>query len=147
MVKRKLETNNQVSIKVGNLSDISGAVNIAGGNISAPVTIGLSTAEIEKLFKHLYAAIDARPNTSPVDKADLKAEVQEIHKAVKKAGKDQKPLNESFLARRFHNIADMAPDILDVIVVSLPPPIAGLAMALKKIAEKAKAEKAKAEAS
>jgi hypothetical protein len=147
MTKRKNTPNKHVSIKVGNLSDISSAVNIAGGDISTQVTTSLNAAEIEKLFKHLYTAIEERPDTSPADKADLKAEVKEIHKAIKKAEKDQKPLKESFLARRFHNIANIAPDILDVVVATLPPPASGVAMALKKIVEKAKAEKAKAEAS
>jgi hypothetical protein len=140
MVKKKEDKNQQVSIKVGNISDVSGAVNIAGGNISTQITTGLNAAEIGKLFKHLYSTIEARPNTSPTDKADLKAEVQEVHEAVKKAEQEQKPLNESFLARHFRNICRMAPDMLEVVVATLANPLAGLGVAVKKIAEKAKAE-------
>jgi hypothetical protein len=140
MEKRRENNNKQVSIKVGNISDVSGAVNIAGGNISATLTTGLNAAEIAKLFKQLYSTIEARPNTSPADKADLKSEVQEIHEAVNKAEEEQKPLDKGFLARRFRNIARMAPDIL--VVVTLANPLAGLGVAIKKIAEKAKAETA-----
>jgi hypothetical protein len=147
MTKKKKGNDKQVSIKVGDISDVSGTVSIAGRNISALAVTDLTSTEIEKLFKHLYSAVEARPNASPANKADLMTEVKEIHKEVKKAEKDQKPLNESFLARRFHNIANMAPDILEVIVAALPRPISALGVAFKKIAEKAKASKAKAETS
>jgi hypothetical protein len=49
-------------------------------------------------------------------------------------------MDEGFLARRFRNIARMAPDVLDVVVATLGNPLAGLGVAVKKIAEKAKEE-------
>ena len=42
--------------------------------------------------------------------------------------------------KRFCNIARMAPDVLDVIVATLGNPLAGLGVAVKKIAERAKEE-------
>jgi hypothetical protein len=134
MAKKKSDT----SITIGNISGVSGEVNVAGGDIYIKKTTGLSAEDFGKLFEQLNATIDARPNTPPADKADLKAEVQEIHEAVKKAGEEQKPPDESFLARHFRNIARMAPDILDVVVATLGNPLAGLGVAVKKIAEKAK---------
>jgi len=134
MVKKKGDT----SIRIGNISGVSGEFNVAGGNITVQKTTGLSAAEISKLFEQLYSAIEARPGTPPADKADLKADVQEIHEAVKKAREEQKPLDESSLARHFRSIARMAPDILDVVVATLGNPLAGMGVAVKKIAEKAK---------
>src|SRR5687768_9545908 len=58
---------------------------------------------------------------------------------IRTAQKNEK-VNESFLSPRFRNIARMAPDVLDVIVASLANPLAGLGVAVKKIAEKAKEE-------
>ncbi len=77
MAKKK--DDQQVSIKVGNIANVSGAVNIAAGNISTRQTIGgMSAAEIKQLFDQVYSAIEARAGTSPADKEDLKSEVQGI---------------------------------------------------------------------
>jgi hypothetical protein len=58
---------------------------------------------------------------------------------VTEAVEKKKKVDESFLARRFRNVARMAPDILDVVVAALANPLAGMGVAVKKIAEKAKA--------
>ena len=137
MTKKK-DDNKQVSIKVGNVSHVSGEVNVAGGNISIHKTNGLSAAQLGKLFSQLYTTIDARPATPPADKADLKAEVQEVQSAVTQAVAKKEKIDENFLARRFRNIARIAPDVLDVVVATLGNPLAGLGVAVKKIAEKAK---------
>jgi hypothetical protein len=129
------------SIKVRDISDVSGTVNIAGGDITThQTTSGLTAAELRQLFDQLYQAIDSRAHTSPAAKEDLKAEVKEIESTVKDAVQKDEKMDESFLSRRFRNIARMAPDMLDVIVATLANPLAGLGLALKKIAEKAKAE-------
>jgi len=45
------------SVRVGDISDISGNVNVAGGNITThQTTTGLSAAEIKQLFERLYTA-------------------------------------------------------------------------------------------
>lgn len=129
------------SIKVGNISDISGHVKIAGRDIiTHRITTGLSVAEIKQLFDRLYTSIDARAETTTADKEDLKAEVKEIQSTVIEAATKNEPVEESFLSRRFRNIARMAPDVLDVVVATLGNPLAGLGVAVKKIAEKAKEE-------
>ena len=136
--KKKPATAKRTSVRVGNISNISGKVNVAGGNITThETTTGLSAAEIKGLFDQLYTKIDARPDTPLTDREDLKAEVKEIQATVMEAAKEDKPVDESFLARRFRNIARMAPDILDVVVATLANPLAGLGIAIKKIAEKA----------
>ena len=139
MPKRKRASSKHVDIKVGNVADISGNLNIAGGNISTHhTTTGLSAVEIKQLFDHLYTAIEARPEIPPADKDDLKAEVQDIQAVVTEAAKKNEKVDEGFLSRRFRNIARMAPDVLDVVVATLGNPLSGLGVAVKKIAEKAK---------
>jgi len=141
MPKRKRSTTNQTSVRAGNISDISGNVNVAGGDITTHhTTTGLSAGEIKQLFDGLYANIDARFNTSPADKEDIKAEVKEIQSTVTEAAQKNEKMDEGFLARRFRSIARMAPDVLDVVVATLGNPLAGLGVAVKKIAEKAKEE-------
>ncbi len=139
MPKKKRASSKQVDIKVGNISDISGNMNIAGGNITTyHTTTGLSIAEIKQLFDQLYVAIDSRAGTSSADKEDLKTEVQEIQSVVTEAEKKNKKVNEGFLLRRFRNIARMSPDVLDVVIATLGNPLGGLGVVMKKIAEKAK---------
>ncbi len=140
-MQKKRDDSKQTNIKVGNISGVSGEVNIAAGNITTNKTSnGLSAAEIAQLFNQLYSAIDADAKASPSDKEDLKGEVKEIQTAVSEAAQKNEKLDEGFLARRFRNIARMAPDILDVAVATLGNPLAGLGVAAKKIAEKARAD-------
>src|SRR6266540_5742707 len=137
--KRANVSGKQTSVRTGNISDISGNVNVAGGNITTHHTItGLSAAEIKQLFDQLYSNIDARADSSPADKEDIKAEVKEIQTTVTQAAQKNEKVDEGFLSRRFRNIARMPPDVLDVVVATLGNPLAGLGVAARKIAEKAK---------
>ena len=139
--KRTSPSSRQNSVSTGDISDISGNLNIAGGDITTHYTaFGLSGAEIQQLFEGLYTKIESRPNTPAADKEDLKTDVKDIQTAVAQAVQNNEKVDEGFLSRRFRNIARMAPDILDVVVASLANPLAGLGVAVKKIAEKAKEE-------
>lgn len=127
------------NIKVGNISNTSGEVNIAGGDIvHVENKAGLNSAELKELFNQLYLIIEAKADILPVDKVDLRAEIQEVQSVVTQAVMEDEKVDEKSLARRFRNIARMAPDILDVVVATLANPLAGLGVAVKKIAEKAK---------
>ncbi len=131
----------KANVRVGNISGVSGEVNVAGGDITVTKTsTGLSAADVKQLFDQLYAQIDASPKVPAAVKEDVKAEVQDIQAAVKDAVDQKTPMQESFMARRFRNIARMAPDILDVVVATLGNPLAGLGIAARKIAEKAKSD-------
>src|SRR5215211_4666604 len=139
--KRASADNKQTSVRVGNISDISGNVNVAGGNITTHHTVtGLSAAEIKQLFDGLYTVIESNKKVSPTKKEDLKAEVKEIQSTVTQAAQKNEKIDEGLLSRRFRNIARMAPDVLDVVVATLGNPLAGLGVAAKRIAEKAKEE-------
>ena len=116
-------------------------MNVAGGNITTHHTnTGLGAAEITQLFEQLYSVIETQANVPLTDKEDLKAEVKDIQSTVNEAVQKNEKVDEGFLARRFRNIARMAPDVLDVVVATLGNPLAGLGVAVKKIAEKAKEE-------
>ena len=133
------KTNAKTNIEVRDISN--SIINVAGEDVTAHTTTnGLSTSDIVQLFDQLYVAIEANPKPSPADKEDIKAEVKEIQATVTEAAKKNEKVDESFLARRFRNIARMGPDILDVVVATLGNPLAGLGVAVKKIAEKAKEE-------
>jgi hypothetical protein len=139
MPKKNGGSKKETNIKLGNISGVSGNVNIAGGNITTHHTVnGLSAADIKQLFDGLYASIDSNAKVSPAVKEDLKADVKDIQSTVTEAAKKNEKVDEDFLARRFRSIARMAPDILDVVVATLGNPLAGLGVAVKKIAEKAK---------
>jgi transposase-like protein len=139
--KRTGGSGKQTNVRVGNVSDISGNVNIAAGNITThQTTTGLSAGELKQLFDQVYSAIENKPDTSPVDKEDLTADVKEIQATITQAAQKNGEVNEGVLSRRFRNIARMAPDVLEVIVATLVNPLGGLGVAVKKIAEKAKEE-------
>lgn len=141
MPKKKRVSTKQSTIKVRKISDVSGNVNVAGGNITTHHTVtGLRAADIRQLFDGLYKDIDARAELPKADKEDLMTEVKEIQTTVTEATKKNEKVDEGFLARRFRNIARMAPDVLDVVVATLGNPLAGLGVAVKKIADKAKEE-------
>ena len=148
MPKKKRASGKQQNIQninVGDIVNTSGVANIVGGGIFGDTSVqniksGLSAAEIKQLFDGLYTSIETNAKTSPANKEDLKAEVQEIQSTVTEAAQKNEKVDEGFLSRRFRNIARMAPDVLDVVVATLGSPLAGLGIAVKKIAEKAKAE-------
>src|SRR5215213_7104120 len=108
MPRKKREAAKPTNVRVGNLSDISGTVNIAGRDIetySTQTTTGLSAEEIRQLFELFYARIEARPETPVAAREDLKADVKEIQTAVTEAAQKNEKMDEGFLSRRFRNIA------------------------------------------
>jgi hypothetical protein len=129
------------SIRVGNISKVSGKLNIAGGNITTyDSTTGQQAAEIKQIFNSLYLAIGSQIEASPAEKEDLEAEMKEIQAAVTIASQQNKVIDEGLLSGRFRNIALMAPDILDVVVRTLANPVLGFGEVARKIAAKAKEE-------
>jgi hypothetical protein len=133
----------ETNIVIGNSNYVAGNVYTGGGEFigrDVNTTTGSSTAEIRQLFEKLYSVIDVNLQISPRDKEDLKAEVKEIQSTILEAVQKNEEVDERFLSRRFRYIARVAPDILDVVVVTLGNPLAGLGVVVKKIAEKAKEE-------
>ena len=128
-------------VTVENLSDINGNINIAGRDIvNNQFGDGLNAAEIAQLFTNLYADIKAHQNSTPVEKETVQAEVEEIQSNITETAQKNEKVSESFLLRRFRNIARMSPDILDLVVKTVANPILGITDLVNKIALKAKEE-------
>lgn len=139
MPKKKDAVSKSTNLRVGDISNVSGEVTIAGGNITKNLSpSGLSPAQLRDVFADLYQDIDERIGSRPVVKEDLIAEVRAVEETVNAAAQKKETVDEGFLSHRFRNIARMAPDILDLMVAMLANPLAGLGLAVRKIAEKAK---------
>ena len=131
--------NRGLQVRTGDISDIPGSINIAGGDINVHTSTSIRhDASLEIITRALAEALTQtrkRPNTGRTKKAKIEKEVKEISTEL-----DKKKADKGFLAERFKNLAKMAPDILDVIITGLGNPIAGIGMTAKKIAQKAKVE-------
>ena len=90
-------------------------------------------------FFGIYQQIEAYPK----DKKRILEEVDQVRQEVEKG----ENVRQSFLQDRLRNLATMAPDIFDVTVATLANPVFGFALAVQKIARKARSESAEAEAS
>lgn len=113
-------------VAIGGNAIVTGSHNVVGSQVS----------QRQESIQHIYTIIEKRPDTTALDKEDLKANVEEIQAEDDKGDE----ANESFIARRLRNIQRMAPDILEVILATIANPIAGFGVVAKKIAEKMKAE-------
>ena len=116
---------------------IVGDGNVIGDHSSATVVKPSADPDaIARAFEQFYRAIEAQPDLSEQEKADLKAELGEIETEIVK----DEAANETFIARRLRNVQRMAPDIWDVIITTFGNPVAGLGMVAKKVAERMKAD-------
>jgi hypothetical protein len=130
-------------IRTGGGSYIEGKVDTGGGDFVGRdqyKTTSSGTAEAAALFEKIFTAIDEHSRLNPVEKEDLKSQVEEVKAEAAKG--DQ--ADESFLSRRLRNIQRMAPDILDVVLATLGNPAAGFGLAVRKIAERIKGSTADA---
>lgn len=138
---KRAASGHPTSMSFGNHTQIKGDFNFVGRDMITTTTVtGFNATEVRQLFTALQKEIEASAKISPTGKEDLRTEVQEIKAYVTKATKKQEPVDESFLARRFRNIARLAPDILEVVVTTLANPLLGLGEVAKRIASKARSE-------
>jgi hypothetical protein len=138
--ERVSEERKDKEVDTGGGAYIGGSVTVSGGGDfvgrDQVKTVGLTGPDVAELFKPIYAAIEARPETPAADRADLKADVEEIQAEVAKGDK----ADESFLARRLRNLKRMAPDILEVVLATLANPAAGLGAVAAKVAKRMRAD-------
>lgn len=121
------------------VGDIIGSTGVAiGRKAQAHVEQGISGADLAALFQAIYQKVEARPADPDVDKEEIVAQVQQIEAEVT----TQEQPNEKKLERWLHNLASMAPDIVDVMAASLAGPVAAGATIFKKIVDKVKHESA-----
>lgn len=129
------------AIDTGGGAYVEGSVSTGGGDFvgrDQTKNIGAGAAEAAELFEKLFAAIEKNPKLSQEEKADVKAEVEEV-KAEAEKGEEA---SESFLTRRLRSIGRMAPDILEVVLATIGNPAAGLGLVAKKVADKMKGAEA-----
>lgn len=107
----------------------------------SPATVIQQTVDLEavaRAFRQLYEAVDARPAMALADKADLRAELEELEREVARGGE----ADEGFLACRLRNIRRMAPDIFEVALTTLLNPISGLGKVAERVAARMRQEMA-----
>ena len=121
-------------IEVGGISGGTGFA--IGRGAQAHVSHGLGGEEIARLFEVVYKQIEDRPKDPNVDKEELADTVQKIEKEAAKG----EQANANKVERWLGFLADMAPDVLKVTAAALANPVAGVATAIRLIAEKAQAE-------
>jgi hypothetical protein len=120
------------AITAGNGSIVIGG-NVQGSNIvmGNNNTVNNQTINIAPLFEMVYRTVSENLSLTSSDKADVKAELQEIQAALEEPNPD-----EGFLARRFRNIKRMSPDIVEVAFETLKNPLGGVAEIIKRVAKK-----------
>jgi hypothetical protein len=109
-----------------------------GEGSTAAVARPVDPEAVARAFQVFYAAVEARPDTPALDRAELKADLKDVEQEVAK-GEDA---DEGFIARRLRNIRHMAPDILEVVLTTMLNPISGLGKVVERVAEKMRAERA-----
>jgi hypothetical protein len=134
-VKREKKEESSEKVNTAGGAYVGGNVNTGGGDFvgrDKNVNMGGIT---QNIFAPVYHAIQQSQH-SPVEKADLTAEIKEIEAQVVQG----QLVDESFLTRRLRSLKRMAPDIAEVALAALAGPGAVVSMLAKKVAEKVKAE-------
>ncbi len=111
---------------------------VIGGNASGNIIItgdGNVALSSSSPFEPIYQQIAEHPHLPPAEKADARAELQELEREIRKPEPDV-----SFLERRLRNLRRIAPDILDVVLATISSPAAGFSLVAKKVAERMRAE-------
>jgi len=126
-------------IDTGGGAYVRGNVTTKGGDFVGRDKItqqGADAGALARAFAAFYQAVQQQPDLPPEDKADARAELQEVEAELRKGAE----ADEGFIRRRLRNLQRMAPDIYDVVLTTFANPLAGLGMVAKKIAEKMQAE-------
>jgi len=121
-------------ITIGNISDSQGVA--IGRNAQVKIQSGIESKELAELFSSIYKNIQARSPDPIVEKEEITDQVKRIEHEVA-AGEKAEPTK---VERWLRNLAAMAPDILDVTLGALTSPIAGISVAIRKIAQKMREE-------
>jgi hypothetical protein len=125
------------SISVGNISGSSGVAIGRGARATVTHNAGGDADALARAFASIYATIEARQPlpSDGGDKDDILGAVQKTQNEVAK-GEQASPARVEQLLKQ---VATMAPDIAQVIAATLASPIAGIATAVRLVAEKARA--------
>jgi hypothetical protein len=117
-----------------------GFINASGSsrvNLKQQV-IQQTSPEMEELFKHLNRKIRRSRKGSQVEKSRLENQVKKIEAEAAKGP----AADPGKLERWIKTLANMAPDIVEVMAASLAGPVTGFTLVFKKIVERARAASA-----
>lgn len=119
--------------------NVIGVINASGSsrlNVNQKITHrDQATPEMERLFKRVRKQVRSRPEDPRVDKDTLEKQVKQIEAEAAKG----EAANKAKLERWVKTLAQMAPDIVEVMAASLGGPVAGFTVVFKKIVERARA--------
>lgn len=131
----KLEQQTTVGGDKTDVGDISDSKGVAiGPEAKATITEGSDAVDLTKVFDEIFERLDALEGTDSQEVADAKEIVNEIMTEAAR-GDDA---DKSFLTQRIRNLGRMGPDILEVVTATLADPATGLALVVRKIAERAR---------
>lgn len=122
---KKVSANNG-GIAIG--GNVSGS-NIVVGNNNTIDSNNNQTNQLAVLFESVRQAVEKSESIPAAEKADVKAELQDIQKAFEEPQPD-----ETFIERRLRSIKRMAPEIVEIAIETLKNPIGGIAEIVKRIA-------------
>lgn len=131
----KPKDDGSVSIQIG--GNVSGSQILASkGDINVSKANFSNATDIDSAFTQVFEKIKNRPEDASVDKDEIISTVEKVKEEVSKG--DEASTNK--VERWFRFLAEMSPDIFDVVVSTLSNPIAGVGEAIRKIAKRAKLE-------
>lgn len=113
-----------------------GVVDTAGRDVN--ITVGATPEQIRALFEPILRQVQARPEDPNVGREEIARQVEQIRDEAAKG----EQANPSKVERWLRFLAEMAPDIWDVVVKTLSNPAAGIAEVIRKVATRARTERA-----
>jgi len=134
----KQEKSSTGGVSVSISGTVEGSTVIAAGrdaSLNQVVTHqGLSGEDVAKLFTEIYGRLDTLPMESGVETESVRATIEKLETEAKKGDNADATRIEHWLER----LADMAPDILEIVLTTLTNPAAGIAEVVRRAAEKAR---------
>jgi hypothetical protein len=121
-------------ISIGNISNSQGVA--IGRGAQVRIQTGINAQELSAVFSSIYQKIELRSPDPLIEKEEITDRVKRIENEVGTGEKAQ----PSKIERWLRDLAAMAPDILEVTVAAITSPIAGISMAVQKIAQKVREE-------
>lgn len=128
----------KTGVSAGDNSIVIGG-NVTGSNIvmgnNNKVSNSTTTVKISVMFDEIQKKLSSDQTIPLTDKKEVQADLKEMQVELEKDEPD-----ESFLARRYRNLKNMAPDIAAVAMETLKNPLGGVAEIITRVAKKVSEE-------
>jgi hypothetical protein len=137
--ERPASQNIKIGGDVGPGSAIGAGASVQADNIAGrDLYVGAQTEQPQDVFVHIYQVIE---KTTFADEKTAKT-VNDAVEVIQTENEKGDQANETSLKFSLNMLAQMAPDIWDVVVSTLANPVLGISTVVNKIAQKAKQERA-----